>query len=133
MRLVVVLVVLGGLLVVSAFLWPRQRTDVLDVVTTGHVVTPTGVLSGRLAASRSGDLVCFAVRGGTRAARLVLPTGYAASRNLGVLDPAGVVVALRGDDVRITGRPLTAGDDRCAGLGSAGAARTWAVSSIRTS
>lgn len=119
------------LLVACAFLWPGQREDVLDVPTAGRAVAPTGVLSGRLTADRTGRLVCFAVRDDTGSAVLVLPAGYAAAHDRGLLDPAGGVVALPGDDMRATGRPSDVRDvgvDGCAVTG-----RVRVVSTIRTS
>ena len=131
-RLVLRLALLAGLVVVligSALLWPRQRVDVLRVPTTGGDTSPSGVVAGRVAASRDGDLVCYSVAAPSGTALLVFPQGWAADRQLGLLDPSGTVLANRGDDVVVTGRPGALG----AVPGCTGTGRVWTVSSLRTS
>ena len=131
-RLVLQGVLVGALLVVllaSALLWPRSARSALTVPTAGRAVEPTGVLSGRLAAQRVGDRVCFRVTGGAADAQLVLPAGWGAGAALDLREPGDQVVARPGDEVRVVGRPSAA--DRIDGC--PGTERVWSVSDLRTS
>lgn len=127
-RRTVRLALIGALLLVlvgAALLWPRPTPGALRVP-TGERVDPAGVLQGRLAAARSGDLVCYTVATSTGIAVLRFEPGWSADERLGLRDTAGGVVAQPGDTVRALGVPGAVGTvDGCAARG-----RTWTVTSV---
>lgn len=127
MRRIALVAVLLAVLVASALLWPRQRTGALEVPTSDRPAAASGVVTGRLDATRDGDRVCFTVAADDGPALLVFPAGWGADAGLGLLDPTGVVVAPRGTVVRVVGEPGEVG--RVSGCPGSG--RVWTVSAVR--
>jgi hypothetical protein len=130
--LVVRLLVVAGLLsmlALTSLLWSEPPRGGLRVATAAGPVEPSGVLQGRLAASRAGDDACYSVtvRGTTAVLRFV--DGWSAQERLAIVDPAGSVVARPGDTVTLLGRPSTIGTV----AGCAGRGRIWTVTSARLS
>ena len=113
-------------LIAAALLWPKPGRGALTVA-SASAVAPTGVVQGALAASRSGDRVCFAVTlHGTTAVLRFVP-GWSADARLGLRDPSGAVVAQPGDRLVLLGAPASVG--RVAGCSQPG--RIWTVSGIK--
>ena len=125
--MVVLLAVLLVMLVVSALLWPRQRPGALRVPTSDRVASTSGAVSGILAATRVGNLVCFAVRHDGATSPLVLPRGWGSDDRLDLLDPTGFAAAQVGDRVKVTGSPGPSGTaPSCPDRG-----RLWTVASVQ--
>jgi hypothetical protein len=128
--LVVRLVVLAALVVVlvlTVVLWPKPERGGLQVATVAGAVEPTGVLQGKLVASRDGDNACYSitVRGTTSVLQFV--DGWSAEQKLALVDPSGAVVAQPGATVILLGKPGAVGS--VAGCGGSG--RIWSITSAQ--
>jgi hypothetical protein len=122
------LVLLVLALAAAAMLWPKPSRGALSVASVS-TAGPTGVVRGVLAASRSGDRVCYALTADGTTAVLRFVPGWSADKRLGLRDPSGAVVALPGDTLVLLGAPASIGT--VAGCSLSG--RIWTVTGIKSS
>jgi hypothetical protein len=120
------LVLLVLALLATALLWPKPSRGALSVASVS-TADPTGVVRGVLAASRSGDRVCYAVTAHGTTAVLRFVQGWSADSRLGLRDPSGGVVAQPGDTLVLLGAPGSVGT--VAGCSQPG--RIWTVTGIK--
>lgn len=126
-RRIAILVALLGVLALAAVFWPRPTPGGLTVSTTA-AVDPAGVLRGRVAATRTGDRVCFTTTANGTTSVLRFEPGWTADAQLGLRDPSGLVVAQPGDTIVLLGRPGKVG--AVAGCEQTG--RIWTVTTVRS-
>jgi hypothetical protein len=123
----VVLAALLAVLVLMILLWPKAAKGGLQVATVTGTVQAGGVLQGTLVGSRDGDNACYSmtVRGTTSVLQFV--DGWSAKQDLGLVDPAGAVVAKPGGSIILLGEPGSIGS--VAGCGERG--RIWTITSAQ--
>ncbi|HEV7624818.1 MAG TPA: hypothetical protein VGO26_11820 [Amnibacterium sp.] len=121
----VLVLALGGV----ALLPQGQHRGTFRVATSdrnaGH--GPTGVVQGRVTATRSGDRVCFSVAAAQGRVLLVLPRGWSADDRLRLLDDAGQALVPPGAVMAFLGAPGSIGTV----AGCTGEGRIWYVTDVR--
>ncbi len=126
-RLLVTVGVLLLALVGVALLPQGLHRGALAVATADRPGAASGVVQGRVSASRSGDRACFTVAAAQGRVLLEFPAGWSAGTDLRLLDAAGQTRVRPGTVMAFLGSPRAAG----AVAGCRGTGRIWAVTDVR--
>jgi hypothetical protein len=126
-RLLIAVGVLLLALVGVAMLPQGLHRGALTVATVDGHGKASGVVQGRLAATRSGDRACFTVAAAQGRVLLEFPAGWSADSGLRLLDAAGQTRARPGTVLAFLGAPGAVGTV----AGCRGTGRVWAVTDVR--
>lgn len=126
-RLLVAVGVLLLALVGVALLPQGLHRGALTVATVDGARDASGVVQGRVSASRSGDRACFTVASTQGPVLLEFPSGWSADIGLRLLDAAGQTRVRPGTVMAFLGAPGAIG----AIAGCSGTGRVWTVTDVR--
>ena len=126
-RLILAVGVLLLALVVVALLPQGLHRGALTVATAHSAGDASGVVQGRVSATRSGDRACFGLAAAQGPVLLVFPPGWSADPSLRLLDTAGQTRLRPGAVMAFLGAPGAVGTvPGCSGTG-----RIWTVTDVR--
>lgn len=126
-RLLVTVGVLLLALVGVALLPQGLHRGALAVATADSPGDASGVVQGRVSASRSGDRACFTVAAAHGRVLLEFPNGWSADSGLRLLDAAGQTRVRPGTVMAFLGAPGAVGSV----AGCPGTGRIWTVTDVR--
>jgi len=126
-RLILTVGVLLLALVGVALLPQGLHRGALTVATADGAAPASGVVQGRVSATRSGDRACFSVAAAQGRVLLEFPEGWSADTGLRLLDAAGQTRVRPGTVMAFLGVPGAVGTVP----GCAGSGRIWTVTDVR--